>query len=168
MPNMGLGGNSGIESVVVLTNHLHQFLADNNQAKPSGAELQKVFHAYQTERYDRVNNIYKFSNFVNEAQGWSTWWYWFMSTWLVPLLPQRLLADQLGGILSAGAKLDFVDVGNFPSGRMPWKNSAKTEASKEQRSLSKNSFGGLSVITGLLIISYYYYAARSLPLTANI
>ncbi|KAI5867263.1 FAD binding domain protein [Durotheca rogersii] len=139
MPNMALGGNASIESVSVLTNHLRQMLVDNHWKKPSSAEIEKALARYQKERLERMKMMLKFSSITNEAQNWPTVWYRILSTWLIPLLPQRVLADNLGRIISSAPKLDFLEVGEFPTGRMPWKYTANEDIKP-----SKSGYGGLS------------------------
>lgn len=43
-----------------------------------------------------------------------------MATWLVPLPPDSYFGGQLGQMISSAPKLGFIDVGDFPSGRMKW------------------------------------------------
>lgn len=166
---MALGGNAGIESVTVLTNHLRRMLVNSKGSKPSSAALEEALAAYQAERIERMKHIMKFSSFVNRVQGWSSPFHKIIATWVIPILPQRLLADQMGEIISDAPKLNFVDVGSFPTGLMPFKDKAgvKGKMPKEEHMFSKNR-GWLSVITALLIVFYYYYVATVSPLTAHV
>ncbi|KAL8911259.1 MAG: hypothetical protein Q9171_003557 [Xanthocarpia ochracea] len=121
-PNIALGGNSSMESVVVLCNHLRQMMGHQCGAKPSLATLNKTFAAYQRERQPRVKHIMEYSSLITSVQAWRTPFYKFIGTWVLPLQPDRAVADQLGEIIRGAPKLDFVDVQGFRSGRLPWKD----------------------------------------------
>ncbi|KAI0132728.1 hypothetical protein BJ170DRAFT_666126 [Xylariales sp. AK1849] len=164
MPNMGLGGNSSIESVAVLTNHLHQMLVGNNWRKPSSSKLEETLAAYQEERVGRMKHIFKFSSSM--SQGWKTPWYKFLSTWILPALPDRLLAAEMSKIVSAAPKLDFLALKDLPSGRVPWKYVANGKRSTEMGTVSANKLGGLSLVTAVGVAFYYYYGAISFPLAS--
>jgi hypothetical protein len=125
-----------MESVAVLTNHLRQMLVDNNWTKPSSSTLDATLAAYQAERLERMKHIFKFSS--NLSQGWSTLWYKILSTWILPMVPDRMLAGGVSSIVSSAPTLDFVEVGEFPSGRMPWKYEAKSKSPKEDSMISTN------------------------------
>ncbi|KAK8037112.1 hypothetical protein PG991_001426, partial [Apiospora marii] len=122
-PNMAFGGNSSIESVAVLANHLRRMLQDSQGVRPNGAAIEKALAAYQSERIDRMMEIFKFSSEITKSQAWANKWYKFLALWVVPFLPKRTFGDLISGIISRGPKLDFVEVGaGFPSGRMPFIN----------------------------------------------
>lgn len=119
-PNIALGGNSGMESIVVLCNHLHRAVKDNG--KPSNATIHNIFAAYQAERHDRMKQIMELSSLITKVQAWDTLWHRFLSTCMLPLQPDRATADQIGDIISKAPKLDYVSTRGFPSGRMQWKD----------------------------------------------
>lgn len=148
-PNIGLGGNSSMESVAVLCNHLQQMMVDQCGAKPSLATLNKVFAAYQTETQARVKSIMDFSSLITNVQAWRNPLYKLMANWVLPLQSDRALADQLGEIIRAAPKLNFVDVADFPSGRLPWtdedyqaekQNKKKKKKQQKNETLSRRSY----------------------------
>ncbi|PVH72165.1 FAD/NAD(P)-binding domain-containing protein [Cadophora sp. DSE1049] len=108
MPNIALGGNSGMESVVVLCNHLERMM--KNKETPSSATIDKVFAAYQDERLDRMKQISNLSSFITRIQAWDSLWHRFLGTWVLPLQPDRAMADQMGEIMRGAPKLDFKNV----------------------------------------------------------
>ena len=123
-----------MESVVVLCNHLRQMMVNQNGAKPSLATLNKTFAAYQTERLARVKHIMEYSSLITNVQAWRTPLYKFVANWVLPLQPDRAVADQLGEIIRGAPKLDFVDVADFASGRLPWKDgNNKAEEQKKSK-----------------------------------
>ncbi|KAI1387733.1 uncharacterized protein F4822DRAFT_430479 [Hypoxylon trugodes] len=158
MPNMGLGGNSGIESVAVLTNHLRKMLVDNNWTKPSKSALEKALAGYQAERLERMRHIFSFSS--NLSQGWSTPWYKFLALWVLPMLPDRSLVGEMSAIISSAPTLNFVEAGRFPSGRVPWNYEVKkTLVSKEGGGVKTSKLGGMGVLIALTAMIYLYRAS---------
>lgn len=129
-----------MESVVALCNHLQQMMVDQSGAKPSLATLNKAFAAYQTERQARVKHVMDYSSLITNVQAWRTPLYKFIANWVLSLQPDRAIADQLGEIITDAPKLDFVDVADFASGRLPWKDeNRKAEKQKKQRMVSGGS-----------------------------
>ncbi|KAK9414811.1 putative FAD/NAD(P)-binding domain-containing protein [Seiridium unicorne] len=126
-PSIALGGNSGMESVIVLCNHLCR--AIGAESKPSAATLTKVFDDYQAERHERMMRIMELSSLTTKVQAWDGWWHKFLATWVLPLQPDRALADQIGEIIRTAPSLDIADgTSKFPSGRLPWNNEEATTA----------------------------------------
>ncbi|KAI1842805.1 hypothetical protein JX265_002658 [Neoarthrinium moseri] len=162
MPNMGLGGNSSMESVAVLTNRLRQMLVDTNWRKPSSAKLEETLAAYQEERVGRMKHIFKFSS--NMSQGWRTPWYKFLSTWIIPVIPDSMLAAEMSKIISGAPRLDFLEVKDLPPGRVPWEYVANKKRSTEGGIVGGNKLSSLSLVTALGVALYYYYGVRPLPL----
>lgn len=166
MPNMGLGGNSSMESVAVLTNHLRQMLADNNWRKPSSARLEKALAAYQEERLGRMKHIYRFSS--NMSQGWKTPWFKFLSTWILPAIPDSMLAAEMAKIISGAPTLDFLAIKQPPPGRIPWEDADKKQRSAESRTIGGSMWSGLtrlSLMTALAVALYYYHHGARLSTT---
>lgn len=174
---MALGGNSGIESVAVLTNHLRRMLVDNNGMKPSSEALEKALAAYQAERLERMQSIMFFSSFVNKVQGWTSPAYKILSTWILPFLPQRMLADQMSDIIRGAPVLDFVPSKGFPTGKKKWKNE-EAGANKGAKSGEAGGDGGYTVgkkrgspygslryVTAFVALCICFYTARVTPLT---
>ncbi|KAK4240606.1 hypothetical protein C8A03DRAFT_13092 [Achaetomium macrosporum] len=143
-PNIALGGNTGIESVAVLCNHLQRMLQRSGDAKPTDADLHAVFAAYQSERHERVKQIMQLSSLITSVQAWETPWHRFLATWVLPLQPDRASADQIGEIIRTAPKLDYVDAKGFPSGRMPWKYDGERETEGGLKRTSKFVTGELS------------------------
>ncbi|KAI9730796.1 MAG: hypothetical protein M1818_008076 [Claussenomyces sp. TS43310] len=119
-PNIALGGNSGMESIVVLCNHLHRVM--KNSEKLSTATIHDVFAAYQVERQERMRQIMELSSLITKVQAWDTLWHRVLSTYVLPLQPDRATADQIGDIVCKAPKLDYLSTRGFPSGRLQWKD----------------------------------------------
>lgn len=165
-PNMAFGGNSGLESVVVLVNHLRRLLVENNWKKPSSEALEKALAGYQQERKDRMVHIKDFSGDITDVQAWHKWWHKLISTWLVPHAPRGFFGNQLGEIIRGAPKLDFVDSADFPSGRLPFKD--ENQSLKVGKAVTKVSasgprpFGWVTAAAAALIT--VFYVATTFPL----
>ncbi|KAH7311416.1 FAD binding domain protein [Stachybotrys elegans] len=121
-PNIALGGNTAMESVVVLCNHIKRMVTAQQGAKPSPATLEKTLMGYQTERHARAKEIMELSGLITKVQAWDTPLHKFMATWALPLQPDRTVPDQLGEIIRGAPKLEFVEIDGFAKGRLPWKD----------------------------------------------
>lgn len=130
-PNLALGGNSGMESVVVLTNLLHRTLASHSPSKPSHEALTKVFQAYQDERLPRMRHIMEFCRLISRTQAWDNWFLKMLSIWVLPYLPQRKLANDLGEIIRTAPMLDFVPLGDWNEGLMEWEDMKEEKKAKK-------------------------------------
>ncbi|KAI4279288.1 MAG: hypothetical protein L6R38_005070 [Xanthoria sp. 2 TBL-2021] len=130
-PNMTLGGNSGMESVVVLTNLLHRTLASHSSSKPSHEALTKVFQAYQDQRLPRMRHIMEFCRLISRTQAWDNWFLKMLSIWVLPYLPQRKLANDLGEIIRKAPMLDFVPLGDWNEGLMEWEDMKEEKKAKK-------------------------------------
>lgn len=111
-----------------------------------------------------------FAGDVTRMQAWASPWLKFMATRVVPRLPDRYFADQLSDVISAAPKLDFLDVADFPSGRVPWKDAggaASVAGTKGGAALvakpagNANGKGGvgllLSAATAFVLVFYYAF-----------
>ncbi|KAI9369639.1 hypothetical protein BJX61DRAFT_545412 [Aspergillus egyptiacus] len=138
-PNLALGGNSTMESVVVLCNHLHRTVVAHQGGRVSRATLRKVFSAYQAEREGRMHEIAKLSSLITRVQAWDGWAIKVLASWVLPFQADHKLSDQMGEVIAAAPKLDYIDVGQgFPRGRLPWKDERikpETDALAQKRSL---------------------------------
>ncbi|KAK3342064.1 FAD binding domain protein [Lasiosphaeria hispida] len=117
-PNIALGGNTAIEDIIVLTNHLHHLL--QTQPRPDTASLAKTFAAYQAERMARIKWATNTSGLMSRIQAQTTTFH-KLGAWLLVRLPDRGAADKLlADYIRAGPKLDFLRVQGFPRGKLAW------------------------------------------------
>ena len=116
-----------MELVVVLCNHLRKMMGHHCGARPSMATMNKAFVAYQKGCEPRMRHIMDYSGLITKVQAWTTPLYKFIGVWVLPLQPDRAIADQLGEIIKGAPKLDFVNVRDFASGRLSWKDERKSE-----------------------------------------
>ncbi|OTA86299.1 hypothetical protein M434DRAFT_24241 [Hypoxylon sp. CO27-5] len=102
-PHSGLGGNSAIE-------------------KLSQATLQHVFAAYKSERYARMKQILDLSNTMTRVQAWDSAWHKFLARCVFPRLPDTFSPDSLGKIIRGAPRIEFINMVDFPRGRLEWKD----------------------------------------------
>jgi len=163
-----------MESVVVLCNHLRQMMVRQCHARPSLATLNKTFAAYQKDRQPRMQHIMEYSGLITHVQAWSNPLYKFVATWVLPLQPDRAVADQLGEIIRDAPKLDFVDVEGFASGRLPWKDDSRNMEKQKTRSRLRKD--GLNrrlallwqTMSAAVVIGIFVFAARYLRLLSTV
>ncbi|KAL9597889.1 MAG: hypothetical protein Q9219_004842 [cf. Caloplaca sp. 3 TL-2023] len=166
---MALGGNSGMESVIVLTNLLHAQLAATNYRPPSRHTLDNLFQRYQDQRLPRMKHILEFSRLITRTQAWDTWLLKMISIWVLPYLPKRKLADDLGEIIRKAPMLDFVELGDWQDGRLEWEDMKSTSLA-EASEMEKDGFlGTLRGTKGVLLgLSLDMTAARVKHLLGNV
>lgn len=120
-----------MESVVVLTNLLHRTLASDSPSKSSLHALTQAFQAYQDQRRPRMRHIMEFSRLITRTQAWDNWFLKMMSIWVLPYLPQRKLANDLGEIIRKAPMLDFVPLGDWDEGLMEWEDMKQKKEPKQ-------------------------------------
>ncbi|GFF58146.1 LOW QUALITY PROTEIN: hypothetical protein IFM46972_11014 [Aspergillus udagawae] len=131
-PNIALGGNSTMESVVVLCNHLERTVAAHHGGRVSRATLGRVFDQYQRDREKRVHEIMELSSLITRVQAWDGILPKVLACWVLPFQADHKLTDQLGELIRMAPKLDYVEVDReFGRGRLAW------EDEKDSRSLDK-------------------------------
>ncbi|KAI1444244.1 FAD/NAD(P)-binding domain-containing protein [Annulohypoxylon stygium] len=106
-PNIALGGNSGMESVVVLCNNLSRMLKEQGGVKPNQATIEKYLEKYQEEQRHRIWWIMKFSGLITNVQAWESWFAKFVALWVLPLLPDRSIALALSIIVWTAPSLEI-------------------------------------------------------------
>ncbi|KAL9030775.1 MAG: hypothetical protein Q9196_001125 [Gyalolechia fulgens] len=160
-PNMALGGNSGMESVVVLTNLLHTHLSATNFNSPSRHTLNSLFQQYQDQRLPRMKHIMEFSRLISRTQAWDNWILKMFTIWVLPYLPQRKLADDLGEIIRKAPMLDFVPLGEWKEGRLEWEDmKVKDGRERKTKTLVPRSRGlqGKALLGTALVLSSLLWA----------
>ena len=105
-PNQALGGNSGMESAAVLVNQLQPLLKAG--VRPSRAQIVAALQKYQDLRLPRMQQIMSYSRFHTRTQAWRYWPFKMFALYVVPLLGDRFLADDVGAILRGAPRIDFL------------------------------------------------------------
>jgi hypothetical protein len=172
-PNIALGGNSGIESVVVLCNHLQRLLQEGGASgtKPTDAALHAAFAAYQGERLKRMQDILAISSLITKVQAWDTPWHRFMATWLLPLQADRTTADQMSEIIKKGPKLEYVESKGFYTGRVPFDDEKAAGRGKGLKAAAGEPISSLFLLLrslGALAAFFVVWQGTRLALAANI
>lgn len=119
-PNFALGGNTGMESVVVLANELYRLKEVTSSAAPTKEAIRTTFQRYQELRMRRVQRIRFLSGFITRLQAFDGILMRCMAQWIVPILiGDKKIADQLGCLVKGSPKLDFI-AWDSREGTMPW------------------------------------------------
>ena len=129
-PNIALGGNTAMEDVAALTNHLHRMLSEQGGSRPSAATLEETFAAYQRERMDRAKQIVQLSGIFTRAQARINPIFKFAS-YLIAYLPIGPAATHIGEIIRGGPKLEFLDAPEEfgpGSGNLSWRDDDREKA----------------------------------------
>ncbi|KAL8979776.1 MAG: hypothetical protein Q9205_004972, partial [Flavoplaca limonia] len=109
-PNFALGGNTGMESVVVLANELYRLKAVTSSATPTKEAIRTTFQRYQELRMLRVQRVRFLSGLITRLQAFDGIIMRCMAQWIVPtLIGDKRIADQLGCLLKGSPKLDFIE-----------------------------------------------------------
>ncbi|TAQ86977.1 hypothetical protein B7494_g4680 [Chlorociboria aeruginascens] len=116
-PNVGLGGNTSMESVAVLANLLNKAIKSHPRGKPGKTEIEAIFAQYQAERLPRVKKIIEFSGLVTKIQAWDSILLKVASR-ILPFMPERTLANETGKIIKAAPKLDYITLPVRPKGKV--------------------------------------------------
>lgn len=119
---MALGGNLGMETVFVLTNHLHSLLTEDRKIIKT-SDLDNVFEKCQVQQMPRAQAIYEISSLVTRAQAWDTPWLKFSSLYMAPHADPSGLPNAVGEIVRKAPVLDFLPLDReWPKGVMAWEN----------------------------------------------
>jgi hypothetical protein len=122
---MALGGNSAIEGVASLINHLDGLLQLQRKrapnCKPSGTALSAAFAAYELQQRQRMRELMGLSNMVAKMHTYATPLYRFLADWVLPLQDDRRFAARIGAYVASAPRIDFLPLRNFTKGRIPWK-----------------------------------------------
>lgn len=122
-----------MESIIVLTNHLHRCLTHHAGARPSRNALAALFATYQRERAPRMEEILKFSALLTRLQAWDGALMRVLATWVLPYQRDRAVSDQLGEIIKRAPRLEFVEVGReFERGKMEWADEEEEKGEVEK------------------------------------
>lgn len=153
-PNMALGGNSGMESVVVLTNLLHAHLSATEFNSPSRHTLNQIFQQYQDQRLPRMKHILEFSRLITRTQAWDNWFLKMVSIWVLPYLPERKLSNDLGEIIRKAPMLDFVPLGDWEQGKIEWEDMKVRDEKGEGKGLWGSGVKGMQarVLMGVALL----------------
>ena len=128
-PNQALGGNSGMESAAVLGNVLQPLLKSG--IKPSRAQISEAFHRYESLRKPRMQKIMNYSRFHTRVQAWRFLPLKLFALYILPLLPQRFPANDIGDMLRGAARIDFLPC-DWPKTRVGFDDEKVTTQPKTQ------------------------------------
>lgn len=155
-PNVGLGGNSSMESVVVLANLLHKAVKQHRNGKPDAGAIESLLAGYQAERSVRMQQVIDFSGLATKVQAWDNIWYKALSR-IMPLLPDNTFALQAGKLIKAASKLDYVPLLDDMKGTVKWEDDELDEKSKRgEQAKSLLSWAMAPLLSMCMLLSFFY------------
>ncbi|KAK4243384.1 hypothetical protein C7999DRAFT_36293 [Corynascus novoguineensis] len=131
-PNIALGGNTGIEDVARLMNHIWRAVEASPHKRPSGTALEAVFEAYQNEQKPRVKHIVRLSAMAARMHTFASPFHKLLANWVFPAFKDHWPADYIGQYFSSAPKLDFLSTEGFPTGKMPWLSDQKPASESDE------------------------------------
>lgn len=156
-PNFGLGGNTGIESITVLTNELHRLLESTHHVRPARPAIMGMLQRYQEQRMSRVRKIRILSGFITRLQALDGPLMRYMALWFIPyLIGYERIGEQLAHIVRHSPKLNFICL-KSRRGTMSW--AAETHMSDTTNAQSKVSNDWrlwVSIAAFVPILAYIY------------
>ncbi|KAK8115732.1 hypothetical protein PG984_012234 [Apiospora sp. TS-2023a] len=168
-PNLGVGGNTAMESVASLANLLHKAVQQAGPgSKPSPEAVEKLLSDYQAERRPRVKEAFDLSKFVTRFQARDSLFHYAMAH-LSPYFPDETVANMVKPLISAATKLDFVTETGNRQGTVPWDTKAASKPGLARRTHQKvdgsgfsswglnSGIGGYAVLFFVLLSSVYAY-----------
>lgn len=127
-PNQALGANNAMESVCSLTNHLYDLLSSKADGqKPSAEELDKVFGAYQKQRYPRAKKSHDETTFYTKMCAWDGFGMQTASTWGPAIIGWETLKNQFVDLHRSAIKLSFVPETQKRVGAVLWNDELPPE-----------------------------------------
>ncbi|KAI0134573.1 hypothetical protein BJ170DRAFT_591543 [Xylariales sp. AK1849] len=122
-PNLGVGGNMGIESAVCLANHLNVLL--QTDPHPKSASLARSLVAYQKQRQNVVNSWYYLGYSQLQFFTWETkrhveFFEKSIPSFGLERVAKHTFSDKYLQAVSGAVKLDYVPLHAELKGIIPW------------------------------------------------
>jgi hypothetical protein len=114
-PNLAYGYNAAFQAAVSLTNQLYEMIHSNtakekgDYEKPSLAEIEKAFAAYQAERFGPAKSDLKMSALNTRMCAWDTVTLKYMSKIMPNILPLSIFMKGGYAYVKRGKCLEFLD-----------------------------------------------------------
>ncbi|KAF1808473.1 FAD/NAD(P)-binding domain-containing protein [Eremomyces bilateralis CBS 781.70] len=167
-PNLGYGGNQGIESVVVLANGLNRLIkrCETVGRRPSTEELSAVFDEYKEIRYPRAKKHHDLTGYITRFDAYDGFMYPTLQ-WLMPRITgKEYMINLFVELVRPGRKLDFLDERVRRRGTMKWEDELTMDEKKQLqgRTMSKSVLFGIAGAAGTVVMaSCLYHGISPLP-----
>ncbi|KAF2664645.1 FAD/NAD(P)-binding domain-containing protein [Microthyrium microscopicum] len=106
-PNIGAGGNAGIESAAALANAIKWVSENSNGQRPSKELVEKALQKYQTQREARAAAMVHSAGEVTRMQAGRSFYHKFAAK-MVRLYPGDFIADYLSAYFSGAEMLSYL------------------------------------------------------------
>ncbi|KAJ5765405.1 hypothetical protein N7520_004964 [Penicillium odoratum] len=160
-PNVGLGGNSAMESIVLLSNQLKRAIEIHPGGHPDAKIVEQMLSEYQSLTKERMRKIIDFSNLASRIQAWDTPFHKLLSR-VVPYLPDTTFAKQAAQLIKASRKLEFVKLPKRSvTGTMPWDDEVKLAMHERKAAKGESTISFIyTPIVGLcLALSFFFISS---------
>ena len=155
-PNMALGGNSAMESIVELVNNLHRLKTSHPSRRPSRATLSAAFQKYQQARIARMQEIMEFSSLITNISAWNGFWNKLLALYVFPNSNKATMANKIAEILREAPKLDFVPLREYKQGSVQWADEEPQNATKRKASAHVKQMPLVGLVVALLSLCVLY------------
>jgi 2-polyprenyl-6-methoxyphenol hydroxylase-like FAD-dependent oxidoreductase len=108
-PNIGAGGNAGIESAAAFANAVKWIMENSNKQRPSTALIEEALQRYQKQRERRAAMMVRSAGEVTRMQAGKSLYHRFAAR-LVRLYPGDFIANYLSEYFSGAVMLVRLDV----------------------------------------------------------
>ena len=109
-----------MESVVVLANLLNREIKSRPNGKPDKSAIEAAFHEYQETREARVKKIFDLSSLITRLQAWDNVVLRLAACFVIPWQRDAKIAEEMGTIIKAAPKLDYVPLAECKKGLVMW------------------------------------------------
>ncbi|RDI87660.1 hypothetical protein Vi05172_g2254 [Venturia inaequalis] len=106
-PNLGAGGNCGIESAAAFANAVVWVRDHSNGERPSQALVEQALRGYQNQREVRAGMMVKSAGEMTRMQAGGSFYHRF-AAWIVRLYPGDFVADYLTEYFSGATMLSYL------------------------------------------------------------
>lgn len=136
-PNIALGGNSAMESVAALCNHIQRTAVSHQGRRVSRETLRNAFEKYQLEREGRMKEVMELSAFISRVQAMDGLGMKLVAKFVLPYQAHHKSTDQMGALIKTAPKLDYLPVDkSFARGRLMWEDEEEKTEGRQQELLS--------------------------------
>lgn len=108
-PNFGQGANSAIEDSAAMANLLHDMITTQSVKKPNQRQISCLLRQFQSQRFYRVQNIYKVSRFLVRFQARDGLLNIFLGRYCVPYAAD-LPADIASSCIAGAVTLNYIPI----------------------------------------------------------
>ncbi|KAK0615250.1 hypothetical protein B0T17DRAFT_610203 [Bombardia bombarda] len=122
LPTVALGFNSGLQSMVAITNGLAALLKTTKE--PSGKQLKEVWEGYERVRRESARKTMEVTSDTTRLISWRTRGWRFVDQYVLPKIggEKLLLRLRVSPLVREGLVLEGIEEKGYKEGTIKWKN----------------------------------------------